>query len=308
MKKIFLAAISITIIGSLGCKKNVIKQVYDTATGAKVKFVQASPGTPAVDFFVGGVRINPVLNSSVTDNGKVTSIATGLSYSSANNANTYAGAFPANDYALVKAGSTEVKITTATPTPALVSPQTIAPGTNFFTATQNFENNKSYSVFAAGLPDQISGLIVEDKFPAADTGVAYVRLVQLIPNASTAVDVSGTYTPTGGTATTTSLISNVAFKSVSDFKAIKVNKISTTAYTFQLYLTGTTTTLGSSTVALNLTPGRFYTLIARGLAADYTVPGSGIVLKAKARPSDNVNNKIPEIYFNPPGLSYYVNK
>ncbi len=144
-------------------------------------------------------------------------------------------------------------------------------------------------------------------FPAAAAGKAYVRLAYMIPNGA-AVDMAATTTLTGATKTVTT---NTAYSNVTDFVAVDVNATGLTNYTFQLYLTGTTTKLGTVSAAISLAPGRYYTIIGRGLAADYVVPGAGITLKASTRPTlptTDPTTKFPEIYFNPAGITSYTNK
>lgn len=305
MKKIFYIAACLSALAVTSCKKTVLKQISNPATGVQIKLIHAAPGVPALDAFVNGIQITPTVTASVTDNSLPTSITTGYSY---------LGVFPGSNYTVVASGSTSIKIVTSTPVPALVSAQTTAPATVVGTITQATTDNQAYSVFTIGLPkattNGLTTIIVQDKFPDAVSGKAYIRLAQLIPNGA-AVDLQGTYTPTGGTATTKTLITNVSYAKVSDFIAVDVNALSSTSYTFQMYLTGTTTKLGTVSSSIALTPGRYYTIIGRGLAADYVVPGAGITLKASTRPTlptTDPTTKYPEIYFNPAGLTYYTNK
>lgn len=304
MKKIYILICLFALIIS-GCKKTVLTQLGSPATGVQLKFFHAAPGVPALDAFVNGIQITPTVNTSVTDNASPTSIVTGYSY---------LGLFPGSNYAITASGNTAIKITSATPIPALVSKQTVTPATTVGSITQSTVDGSAYSVFTIGLPGSstvgLTSIIVPDKFPDAVAGKGYIRLAQLIPN-STAVDVQATYTPTGGTATTKTILSNISYPNVTDFIAVDMNPVSTTSYTFQLYLAGTTTKLGTVSAAISLTPGRYYTIVGRGLAADYVVPGAGITLKASTRPTlptTDPTTKFPEIYFNPAGITFYTNK
>lgn len=305
MKNFIYIIVSVFALACTSCKKTVLKQLSDNAVGVQLKFIHAAPGVPALDAFVNGIQITPTVNSSVTDNAAPTSIVTGYSY---------LGVFPANNYAIVASGSTAIKITGSTPIPVLATRQTVTPGSAIGNITQVTVDGSAYSVFTIGLPGSatagLTNKVVEDKFPAPISGKAYIRLAQLIPN-STAVDLQGTYTPTGGTATVKTLVPNVSYPTVSDFVAVDVNPLSSTSYTFQLYLAGTATKLGTVSAAISLTPGRYYTIIGRGLAADYVVPGAGITLKASTRPTlptTDPTTKFPEIYFNPAGITFYTNK
>lgn len=298
-------------MATAGCKKSVITQYGDTASGTQIKFLHTAPGTPAIDGYVNGTKVTPAASVSVTDNALATSITTGIIYNYTGSLATYQGLFPGSNYAVVASGSTVIKIQASTPTPALVSPQTSAPGTVIGTVTQNTTDGSAYSVFTLGLPGSATSplgiKVVEDKFPTADAGKAYVRFAYMIPNGKP-VDVSAT---SAATATTTTLTSNTAYSNVSDFVAVNVNPAGLTNYTFQMYLTGTTTKLGTVSAAVSLAPGRYYTIIGRGLAADYAVPGTSITLKASTRPTLPVGDaptKFPEIYFNPAGITSYTNK
>jgi hypothetical protein len=304
MKKIIYIAIGLLGLTITGCKKNPIVQISNPASGAQIKFFHAAPGVPALDAFVNGTQITPSATISVTDNALAASIYTGY---------TYLSAFPGSNYAVIAAGNNTIKVVASTPLPALVSAQTVAPGTTVTSASQAMANGSAYTVFTAGLPGSattpLTSIIVQDMFPAATTGNAYIRLAHLIPNGG-AVDLTGTYTPIGGTATPVTPITNIVYGTVTPFVAVPVNSLSTTSYVFQSYLTGTTTKLGTTTT-FSLTPGRYYTVILRGLAADYPVPGTSITLKATARPTLPVSDPtihFPEIYFNVPGLSFYTNK
>jgi hypothetical protein len=305
MKKIYYLTACLFALAITGCKKTVLKQISDTATGVQIKFFHAAPGVPALDAFINGIQVTPTVNLSVTDNALPTSVVTGYSY---------LGVFPGSNYSVIASGTTNVKISTSTPVPAFISPQTVAPGTTIGTLTQNTTDNQAYSVFAIGLPkaatNGLTALIVQDKFPEVASGKAYIRLAYLIPNGA-AVDLAGTYTPTGGIATTNTFITTTRYGTVTDFIPVPVNSLSSTSYTFQLFLTGSTTKLGTVSASISLTPGRFYTIIGRGLAADYVVPGTSITLKATSRPTlptTDPATKFPEIYFNPAGITFYTNK
>lgn len=305
MKKIYIITALLLPLMICSCKKTVLKQISNPAVGVQLKFFHAAPGVPALDAYINGIQITPTVNSSVTDNSLPTSVVSGYSYLSV---------FPGSNYSVVASGSTSIKVVASTPTPALISPQTVAPGTGITTITQNTSDSQAYSIFTIGLPKAITNglttVVVQDKFPDVTTGKAYIRLAYFIPN-GTAIDLSGTYTPLGGAATTATLITNTKYATVTDFIPVPVNSLSSTAYTFQMYLTGTTTKLGTVSAAISLTPGRFYTIIGRGLAADYVVPGAGITLKATTRPTLPVTDpatKFPEIYFNPAGITFYTNK
>ncbi|WP_419699788.1 DUF4397 domain-containing protein [Mucilaginibacter sp. NFX135] len=314
MKRNFYIITCLFLIMITGCKKNTITQLSQPATGAQLKFAQAIPGLPAVDEYVNGTKISPQQNVGLTDNLKPTSVITGIAYPSAfNTAVQYGGLYPGGtsvNYALVAPGDAAIKIVTSTPVPVLVSPQTVAPNSTVVSLTQSLAERGTYSLFTIGYPDKPTALFVEDKFPTADMTKIYVRFGNFIPNGPP-LDVTGVYTATGAPAATTlTPFTGIAANTLTEFLPIDANPIGTTGYTFQLYLAGTTTKVGAITKAINMAPGRYYTIMANGLYTDYVVGSTGITLKATARPTDpkDSNRLLPEIYFNPPGISYFTTK
>jgi len=314
MKTSFYIITCLFLIMITGCKKNTITQISQPATGAQLRFIQAIPGLPAVDEYVNDKKISPQQNVGLTDNLKPTSIITGITYPAAfNTATQFGGLYPGGtsvNYALVASGNTTIKIATSTPVPALVSPQTAGPNNTVVSLTQSLTERGTYSLFTIGYPDKPTALFVEDKFPTTDMTKIYVRFGNFIPN-SPALDVTGVYTATGATtATTLTPFTSVTAGNLTEFLPIDANAVGTTGYTFQLYLAGTSTKVGAVTKAINMAPGRYYTIMANGLYADYAVGTTGITLKATARPTKptDPNSLLPEIYFNPPGISYFTTK
>ena len=300
MKRSIYIACSLLLIMA-ACTKTKITQLGELTTGAQIKLIHAAPGLPAVDGFVNAAKVSAATTYSVTDNAIVTAIATGFPFQ---------GVFPGSNYLSVPSGSTNIRFVTATPTPALKSPQTVAPATIVGEVTQATTDGSAYSAFLMGFPNATTIKVVEDKFPAPITAKAFVRFANMIPN-STALDLYVTYTLTGATATTKSVITNTSYGTVTDFVPVDVNPTSTTNFKFQMGLNGATTKFGTITADIPLAPNRYYTLVGRGLAADYAVPNTTITLKATARPTLPVtdpNTRAPEIYYNAPGVTLYTNK
>ncbi|MBD1392900.1 DUF4397 domain-containing protein [Mucilaginibacter glaciei] len=305
MKKTIYIAFGLLLATVAGCKKNSINQISDMVSGAQIKFIHVAPGVPALNGFANNTKLSLTQSVSVTDNGIPISIATGY---------TYLGVFPASNYSSVASGSTAIRVDAATPIPALKSAQIVAPAASLGSVTQATVDGGAYSVFTIGLPGSttapLTNKVVEDKFPAAAKGKAYIRFANMVPNGG-AYDLVGTYTPTGGTAVTATISTGTTYTNLTDFIAVDVNAISTTGYIFQMKLGGTATNfgtaLGTSTTPTQLTPGRYYTVIGRGLAADYPVPGTSIILRSTARPTVPAST-LPEIYFNAAGLTLYTNK
>lgn len=304
MKKTLYIACSLLLI-TAACTKTKITQVGDLATGAQIKLIHVAPGVPAVDGYINGTKVSGITIYSITDNSIVTSITTGFPYT---------GVFPANNYLVTQPGNTNIKFIAATPKPAINNAQTVAPAAVAGEATQATTDGGAYSAFLMGLPGgTTNGLmvkVVEDKFPAPIASKAFVRFANMVPNGGP-VDLNGTFILAGAAVATKTLIANTSYSTVTDFMPIDVNPSSTTNYKFQMALAGTPTTFGSITIDIPLAPNRYYTVIGRGLAADYPVPGTSIILKATGRPTLPVSNpetKAPEIYYNAPGITYYTNK
>jgi len=289
------------------CTKPTTLQPYVTG-GTRLKFFHAAPGVPALDAYVNGVQITPTITQSVTDNGaSVTSnIVTGYYYKTG---------FPGSTYAIVPSGSVSIKVVASQPVPALLSPQTVTPGTVVGNSTITTADTSAYSVITMGLPGSatapLTTLVAKDVFPKPAAGMSYVRIANLIPNIANSIYVTANYTAAGATAATiTTPITGVAYGTLSAFVAVPVNTVSTTNYVYQAYNTGANTTI-AGTATITMTAGRYYTLVLYGLAADYAVPGTNITLKATARPTTPATDPTihyPEIYFNVPGLTYYTNK
>jgi hypothetical protein len=304
MKKLIYMACGLLLLIA-GCTKTTITQVGDITTGTQIKLIHAAPGVPAVDGYVNGAKVSATTTYSVTDNNIITAITTGFGYLSV---------FPGSNYISIPSGSTAIKFVAATPSPVLKSAQTVAPADVIGEVTQSTTDGSAYSAFLMGLPGgTTNGLtikVVEDKFPAPIANKAFIKFANTVPNGG-AVDLNGTFTLSGGTATTLPLISNISYGTVTDFVPVDVNQASTTNYKFQMVMAGTTTTFGTITADIPLAPGRYYTVIGRGLAADYAVPGTGITLKGTTRPTQPAGDpitKAPEIYYNAPGITYYTNK
>lgn len=147
--------------------------------------------------------------------------------------------FPANTgYLEVEAGTRNVKVN-------VTGTQTTVIG-----ADLNIAANTSYSAFAVNTVANLEPLILIDNLATPASGKAHVRFIHLSPDAP-AVDI----TLSDGTV----VFSNVAFKDVIDFTPLDAG-----TYPLQVRVAGT------STVALDLgnitlSPGKIYTVFAKGL-------------------------------------------
>jgi hypothetical protein len=115
-----------------------------------------------------------------------------------------------------------------------------------------FREDKAYSLFVVDSLSKIDLLVVQDSLVTPAAGKARVRFLHLSPDAP-AADLATT--GTGGT----TLFTNVGFKGVTEFKEINAG-----SHSFEVKSAGATTVLKAAT-NINLTEGRIYTFVFRGL-------------------------------------------
>lgn len=151
------------------------------------------------------------------------------------------------EYFVVPAGSINFRV--ATPASGTVAAQTI------LTVPIPLETEKYYTLAAAGTAAAPTGVLIPDDLTVPTDAKNYVRILNLVSNGP-AIDLAvGTGTP---------IITNIAYKAVSDYVAIDPNP-ATAPYAFQMRETGKTTQLGATVNFNTQNRGRKYTLILRGL-------------------------------------------
>ena len=208
-------------------------QIISPATGARVKFIHASPDVPGIDIYVNDKKFSGVNTSTG---------ATPVLL-------TYGSAFPSvAEYATTPAG----KIKVAVVVPSLNNATGIA-------ADLTVEEGKFYSVFATGIAPNYAPLALEDKLPVATGKNIYVRVINLVPNSTTAEFlVNGNVIATG-----------VKFKNDDNtFLTVPIDAFTSGSVTvpFVTKISGgiavvTTASFSQTTVI----PGKIYTVIARGV-------------------------------------------
>ncbi len=157
------------------------------------------------------------------------------------------GAAGPTEYFVVPAGSVTVRV--ATPASGTVAAQTI------LTTAIPLETEKYYTLAAAGTAAAPTGVLIPDDLTVLNGAKNYIRVLNLASNGP-AIDLAiGTGTP---------IITNVAYKAVSDYVAVDPN-VPTAPYAFQMRETGKATQLGATVNFNTLNKGRKYTLILRGL-------------------------------------------
>ncbi len=161
---------------------------------------------------------------------------------------TFYTGFPDREYLALTPGTATLKV--STPASGTVAEQTV------LTANANLEADKYYTVAATGTAAAPVAVVFNDDLSIPDAGKAYVRIINLVSNGP-AVDLAvGANAP---------FISNVAYKSASDFVAIDPAN-SSNPLTLQVRPTGTATLLGAAVTNFTAFAGRKYTILVRGLS------------------------------------------
>ncbi|MGX5691155.1 DUF4397 domain-containing protein [Arcticibacter tournemirensis] len=207
-----------------------------------LKFLNATTGSPSVNFYVDSTKVSGVLSSTGIENG----------YS-------YGGLFPDLGYSVVSPGA---QILTA----KIVTSATAGAGLKVLSTQLNKEAGKYYSIFTTGTYDATtkvipSALIVEDIRPAIDTSKAFLRIVNLYQGGPSIDLVQKT--------TGEKIISGVAYGTVSDFVSIPYPGA---ANVYNFYNSATNTLAVATTATSTLTKGRAYTLVLRGVSGSTAYP------------------------------------
>ncbi len=224
----------ITFIGLISCGDQQDSfQIISPATGARVKFVHAAPDVPGIDIYINDKKFSGVNTTAGATPGLI----------------TYGGAYPSTaEYATLPAGKTKVAVVV----PSLNNATGIA-------ADLTVEEGKYYSVFATGVAPNYAPLVLEDKLPTASGKNIFVRVINLVPNSTTAdFTVNGNIIATG-----------VAFKNTDNtFYSVPIDAFTTGTINvpFVVKVLGgiAPVTIGSVSQTLVI-PGRVYTVIARGV-------------------------------------------
>ena len=208
-------------------------QIISPASGARVKFIHAAPDVPGIDIYVNDKKFSGV---------NTTSGATPVLL-------TYGSAFPSvAEYATTPAGKTKVAVVI----PSLNNATGIA-------ADLTVEDGKFYSVFATGIAPTYSPLVLEDKLPVATGKNIFVRVINLVPNSTTAeFSVNGNVIATG-----------VKYKNDDNtFITVPIDAFISGSVTvpFAIKVSGGIAVVTTATFSQTLViPGKVYTVIARGV-------------------------------------------
>lgn len=229
---IFALLATFFVMSACGDKTNSFA-IYAPATGGKVKFIHSAPDVPGIDIYVNDKKFSGV------------NTATGATPALL----TFGNAYPSTaEYATIPTGNAKIGVVV----PSLNNATGIA-------ADLNVEEGKYYSVFATGLAPNYSPLVLEDKLPVTSGKNIYVRVINLIPNSTTAE-----FTVNGQI-----IASGLGYKnSENNFITVPIPSFNTGSINvpFVAKVLGGVTPFTSTTItALLVVPGKAYTFIVRGV-------------------------------------------
>lgn len=230
---LFIFTLLIALVGLISCGDQQDSfQNISPATGARVKFIHAAPDVPGIDIYVNDKKFSGINTSPPA-------LPTLL---------TYGGAYPSTaEYATLPAGKAKV---------AVVIPSLNVTG---IAADLTVEEGKYYSVFATGISPNYTPLVLEDKLPAASGKTIFVRVINLIPNSTTA-----DFTVNGNV-----IASGVAFKNTDNtFYSVPIDAFTsgTINVPFAVKVSGGVAPVSIAAVSQTLViPGKVYTVIVRGI-------------------------------------------
>lgn len=267
-------AVLLCVAALAGCdyEKNAFQDITGPAPSAGIRFFNFGVNAPGVNFYAGDTRVTavgtatcstePIPEACLTTGMESTS---GVAYGGAAAGGLYAGIAPGQyTFSGRIAGTTDKGL-------AISSLQVaIADG-------------KKYSYYQSGVYNTttktVEAFVVEDNIPAFNFDVAYVRFVHAIFNANPMTLYATGTTPAlaeaavGGT---------VAYKSAGAFVGLTPG-----VYNLATRYVGSSTTVISRT-AVTLSPGRVYTITARG---DITVASTSACAAANVTCMDQSINR-----------------
>lgn len=246
-----LLLVTLVSMFAVSCEKNGV-QVIDTplTSGAQIKFFNFGVNSPSINFYANDVKLSATASATGIES------AIGLVYGSV---------FPSSTYSFLNGGSYTFK--------GQISGTALADANlPVASLTATVENGKHYSLYTSGFYDVVAkktdAFIVEDKLPAMDNTVAYVRFVNGISNGTSALDLVIKNTTSG---TEAKVASGVAYKSASEFVKVPIGVYEV----FARYTGATTNTITrNGTSVVGFLGGKVYTISSRG---DITVSAATAV-------------------------------
>ncbi|RYF12448.1 DUF4397 domain-containing protein [Pedobacter agri] len=211
-----------------------------------LRFINMTPGSPSVNFYMNDTRISGAYNALTGE--------TGFSY---------IGIFPVNpgQFLPITPGTSKIDA-------KIVSSAATDKSLNVFNTNINLAGGKYYTLFTTGAYNTTdkkipASLLLEEVRPALDTTKIFVRMVNLYNGGTANIDM--VQRTTGQV-----IVPNVAYNSASGFVEIPLPGQSNV---YQFNYTGTTTSVTTGSFSgITLTKGQAYTFIVRGIAGSTTTP------------------------------------
>lgn len=242
MKRNYIALVVILLsIFSASCDKNGVQEIDSPLTsGAQIKFFNFGVNSPSVNFYANDVKMSATASATGAES------AAGVLYGSV---------FPSATYSMIASGTYTFK-------GQIPSTATVDANTPVASLSATVENGKNYSMYTSGIYNATTkttdAFIVEDKLPALDNTAPYVRFVNGISNAPSAMDLVVKNTTTN---TETVIGSGIAYKGASEFVKLPFGVYEV----FARYPGSTTNTISrNGTSVVSFLPGKVYTISSRG--------------------------------------------
>ena len=239
MRKYYrLSAVILLSLLGISCEKNGVQEIDKPLTdGAKIKFFNFGVGSPSVNFYANDVKVSATATATGVES------TTGVLYGSV---------FPSNNYSFITAGTYTFKGQISAT--ALVDPNLVVT-----TLSSPVENGKYYSMYTSGIYNAVTktadAFIVEDKLPAEDNTASYVRFVNSVSNATSALTLVIKNTNTSAEVV---IGTGVSYKSASGFI-----KIPEGVYDISLRSQGSNINIVTR-LSTSLLSGKVYTVSSRG--------------------------------------------
>jgi len=238
-------ALALCAVTAAACGDQTVQNITGPVTGAAVKFVNVSVGSPGVNFFAGTSKVTAISSTSCQPPNDTTSTCrtngvestTGTGFAALGNGGLYNSVTPGT---VTLAG----KIAAATDN-----------GLDIGDVSAQLVDGKFYSFYLSGVYNtttkKADAFVIEDPVPPAPDTLTYVRLVNAIAGSQPmALTIQNTTTNATSVPNT-----GVAYKAAGAFTAVPAGVYN---------LTGNST--GAVPVASNisLVAGHVYTVVARG--------------------------------------------
>lgn len=230
----------------LSCKKdNTLKVIdipLDEANSARIKYFNFASSAPSVNFYANGVKVAGVLSATGSES------TAGI---------TYGSVYPSANYSVITGGT--YKVNAQIPANAAANPNVSITEINATLA-----NGKYYSLYTSGLYTSATktseSFYVEDKLPAMNNALTYVRFVNAISNGTQPMNLVVKNTVTN---VETVVATNIAYKTGSEFVGVPFG-----IYELYVRYPSSSTNIISRNASTNgtvaLQAGRTYTVGSRG--------------------------------------------